>query len=321
MPDVWTNHGLVFRAGQTLGASSTHAQVPTPILATNSVRVFFSYRPEQSLSLTAATRFFLETMTASSTTEKPLLELGREGAFDCHGIMPSCAVKVPNSDEVRLYFSGWRRLGGKIPYSNLSGVAISNDGGMTFVKKSHEPILSLNATEPYSATSPWVIFSGSLWHMFYCSGVAWVKVDEKYEHTYDIKYAYSDDGLTWCQTGAVAIAQQHEWEAITRPSVVQLDGIYLMWYSFRGSRDFRDGKDAYRIGLATSTDLVNWTRRDDDVPIPRSNTGCDATMAAYPAAFVRDETVYLLFNGNAFGRDGFCLATADANALRNALGA
>ena len=42
-----------------------------------------------------------------------------------------------------------------------------------------------------------------------------------------------------------------------------------------------------------------------------SATGWDADMQCYPHAFGCDDQVYLLYNGNAFGRDGFGVAVLE----------
>ena len=171
----------------------THAQVPTPLLGEGILRVYFSSRPERALSLTT----FVDLDAADPSkvlrgNPTPILELGKPGAFDEHGIMPSCAVM--NNGAVYLYYSGWSRAT-SVPYVNSTGLAVSEDGGQTFKKVSDGPILSKGLNDPYSATSPVVLKEGNAWHMWYCSGTGWLMIDGKYEHTYDIKYASSQDGI------------------------------------------------------------------------------------------------------------------------------
>jgi len=215
--------------------------------------------------------------------------------------MPSSVIKKDGL--VYLYYSGWSRCY-SVPYSNYTGLALSEDGGSTFRKYSRGPIIDRTPFEIYSATSPCVYFDG-LWHMWYSSGTNWIKVNDKYEHTYEIKYAYSEDGLNWLQTNETVIKQRTKFEAITKPTVIKLDGIYHMWFCYRGSEDFRGGEDSYRIGYATSEDLKNWTRDDKNSGIEVSESGWDSKMIAYPEVAKINDQVIMIYNGNDFGADGF----------------
>lgn len=306
----WKTLGLVFSPPQGDTWMKTHAQVPTPLVCEGFVRVYFSSRPEPCLSQTTFVDLAGDDLRVVNLNVTPILQPGRPGTFDEHGIMPSCAVR--NGRQVFLYYSGWSRSS-SVPYTNSTGLAISDDDGLTFRKVSEGPILTKSLHDPYSATSPFVMREGEKWHMWYCSGTGWVKVADTYEHTYDIKYARSSDGVVWTPTGHSAVRQTTDLEAITRPWVLKGDGGYHMLFCFRGSQGFRDGDNAYRLGHAFSTDLERWVR-DDDSPlasIDRSASGWDARMTAYPAtAKVKDKTI-LFYNGNGFGAQGFgCAALA-----------
>jgi hypothetical protein len=205
---------------------------------------------------------------------------------------------------VYLYYSGWSRAA-SVPYTNSTGLAISEDNGRTFKKVSEGPILAKSLHDPYSATSPCVLKNADGWHMWYCSGIGWLKIGEKYEHIYDIKYARSQDGILWTPTGDVAIGAIREDDALTRPYIIYSDNLYQMWFCYRGSRDFRDGIDAYRIGYAHSRDLKSWQRDDARAGISPSQNGWDSKMIAYPSILVRKDQIYMFYNGNDFGADGF----------------
>ena len=281
----------------------THAQVPTPLVGEGLIRVYFSSRPERDLSLTTFVDLDADDPAKIlRVNPTPILELGKPGTFDEHGIMPSCAIK--SGSTVFLYYSGWSRAV-SVPYTNSTGLAISEDGGETFKKVSEGPVLGKSLHDPYSATSPVVLKEGNIWHMWYCSGTGWLKIGEKYEHTYDIKYARSSDGITWVPFGKTVIGQRTEDEALTRPFVIKRADGYHMWFCYRRSRDFRDGDEAYRIGYAQSTDLVIWRREDDQAGIQPSDSGWDSRMIAYPAVVQLGNRIIMLYNGNDFGAEGF----------------
>lgn len=304
----WQKQGLIF-SPDGKGWMKTHAQVPTPLDCGDIIRVYFASRPEKGVSQT--TFVDLDANDPSNVlyvNPDPILELGKPGTFDEHGIMPSCAVRDGN--RVYLYYSGWSRAG-SVPYTNSTGLAVSEDGGKTFSKASEGPILAKSYYDPYSATSPCVLKNAEGWHMWYCSGTGWLKVREKYEHVYDIKYAYSQGGIFWSPTGDVAIGIEEQGDALTRPYVIELNGMYHMWFCYRGSHDFREGAEAYRIGYASSSDLSHWKREDARAGIALSVDGWDSKMIAYPSILPRNNYVYMFYNGNGFGAAGFGLAVLE----------
>ncbi|HET6893450.1 MAG TPA: hypothetical protein VFH31_20295 [Pyrinomonadaceae bacterium] len=307
----WQKQGLVFSPNGTAGWMKTHAQVPTPLLCDGFIRVYFSSRPERTLSLTSFVD--LDSNNPSRILRlnpNPILEPGKPGTFDEHGIMPSCAVRDGN--KIFLYYSGWSRAI-SVPYINSTGLAISEDGGETFSKISEGPILTRSSHDPYSATSPTVLREGVDWHMWYCSGTGWLEIDGKNEHTYDIRHARSSDGINWTPSPQAALCQRTEYEAITRPTVLKIAQRYHMWFCYRGSRNFRDGEDAYRIGYAYSEDLEQWHRDDHQAGIDPSSQGWDSKMVAYPAVVVANNQTFMFYNGNGFGLDGFGYATLGNN--------
>jgi hypothetical protein len=85
-----------------------------------------------------------------------------------------------------------------------------------------------------------------------------------------------------------------------------------MYFCYREAIDFRKNKkNGYRIGYAFSNNLVDWKRDDKNVGIDVSKNDWDSDMLCYPHVFRSDDKVYLLYNGNEFGRYGFGLAILD----------
>jgi hypothetical protein len=301
----WRKRGLLFRPEGQGGWLNSHAQVPTALLLEDRIRVYISSRPTPGFSLTGwvdLDRARPERVLGVSPA--PILDPGCRGSFDEHGIMPASVLAT--GDEVRLYYSGWCRLAGDAPYHNSTGLAVSDDGGRTFRRACPGPVLDRGPWEPLSATSPCVLRHEETWHAFYSSGRAWIEVDGKPEHVYDIHHATSADGIEWQRHREPAIPQSFAEEALTRPTILrEPDGGWAMWYCHRGSRGFRGGGDAYRIGFARSADLFSWDRLDARSGITVSDDGWDSEMIAYPCVLDVDGRRILFYNGNHFGRDGF----------------
>jgi hypothetical protein len=75
-----------------------------------------------------------------------------------------------------------------------------------------------------------------------------------------------------------------------------------MWYSFKYA-----GAE-YVMGYAESKDGIIWTRLDEHVGISRSASGWDSEMIEYGSIFAHRGSKYMLYNGNAYGRNGAGLA-------------
>ena len=302
---VWNKKGQIYQPSGHHFINS-HAQIPTPIYLKDRgiIRIFIATRPNNNLSET--TYIDVDAKDPKNVLyihDKAVLEFGRPGMFDEHGIMPNFAQEVNNS--IYLYYIGWSRRD-SIPYSNWAGVAISDDRGDTFAKYSPAPIIDRAHNDLYSAgISSVLIDEKGIWHCWYASGIDWVMVNGKYEQTYSIRRAVSNDGLSWKRDDHYAIEPRNEWEAITRPTVIEIDGIYYMWFCFRGSKDYRDGTQSYRIGFAWSDDLNIWHRDDAKAGISVSPEGWDSKMMAYPYVIKVEDKYLMFYNGNYFGKEGF----------------
>ena len=80
-------------------------------------------------------------------------------------------------------------------------------------------------------------------------------------------------------------------------------GQYRMHYSIR-KRD----PAQYRMGFATSDDGLHWRRDDDSAGINVSSSHWENESVEFGAEIDTGGKTWLLYNGNDFGRDGFCIA-------------
>src|SRR5262249_37093842 len=129
---------------------------------------------------------------------------------------------------------------------------------------------------------------------------------------YVICQAWSRDGIEWVRDGKPILPSAYPFEAQSRPTVLHRNGVWHMWFCHRGSKQFRDGKSAYRMGYARSTDLRTWSRDDDAAGIDVSPSGWDSTMIAYPCVVETPLGMTMFYNGNGFGAAGFGWATLEA---------
>lgn len=234
---------------------------------------------------------------------EPILGLGELGCFDDTGAMPSWIVK--HGGLKYLYYIGWN-AGVSVGYRNSIGLAISDDDGKSFTRMFKGPIVDRTKTEPQFCSAPCVMIENGLWRMWYLSCLRWQIIDDRPEPIYHIKYAESEDGIHWERPGIVCIdLKSPEEGGITRPCVIREDGMYKMWYSYRGIRDYRANKKyTYRIGYAESGDGIQWERKDEIVGIDVSRDGWDSEMVAFAYIYEHKAQQYMVYNGNGFGKTG-----------------
>ncbi len=288
-----------------------HACVPVADKVDDEVlRIYFGPRDTQGRTTTT----FIEVEADDPRNvlyvhDRPVLSLGKLGAFDDSGAMPSCIVN--HEGRKYLYYIGWNR-GVTVPYRNSVGLAVSEDGGLTFERVFEGPVVDRTREEPYFCASPFVMMDAGIWKLWYASSTGWTVVDGHPEPLYKIKYAESRDGIEWLRENTTCIEYSFEGEANARPCVVKEDGLYRMWYCYRGSHGYRtDRSQGYRLGYAESPDGVAWTRKDEEVGIERSETGWDSTMMEYPYVYEHAGRKHLLYNGNGFGESGFGYAVLE----------
>lgn len=300
----WKKLGLIFDLKEhSIEWIQSHAMLPTPLLLEDRIRVYFTGRDKDGCSRIS----FVDMQREDPTKilyihDRPLLEVGKLGTFDDSGTMCTCAVR--DADKIYLFYTAYNRRV-TVPYSNSIGLAVSTDGGVTFERMFEGPIVDRSMREPYFAISPWVIRDEKIWHMWYASGTGWIIVNDTPESLYEIKYAYSTDGIVWQRDNVTCIPPLTPQEANARPTVIKENGKYKMWFSYRGSKDFRDGRDSYRIGYAKADDPVNWVRNDTISGIAHSGEAWDEKMQAYPAIVEFGRNRYMFYNGNGFGVAGF----------------
>ena len=136
--------------------------------------------------------------------------------------------------------------------------------------------------------------------MWYGSTLSWDSPNDEMIHI--IKYAESKDGLDWKKKGPALPWSLGVAQAFSRPTVLKESDQYHMWFSYR-----EGGGDKYKIGYALSEDGINWHNCLQD-GLPTSVEGWDSEMVCYPYVFRHKKEIFMLYNGNNYGKDGFGLA-------------
>lgn len=231
----------------------------------------------------------------------PVLSPGSPGYFDDSGTQASCLVKTPNGDSF-LYYLAWN-LSVSVPFRNSIGLAKRPASGGLFQKSSTAPIVDRDEIDPLTISYPWVLLTNDIWQMWYGSHLAW-KTDQ-FEMIHVLRYAESNDGIHWKKNGKPVLELNLDMGefAMSRPCVLLHEGLYRMWFSSRYNH--------YQMGYAESVDGIRWIRKDGDARLIHSESGWDAQSVEYASVFRYDDTLFMLYNGNEYGKTGFGIAVLD----------
>lgn len=313
----WTKRGLLFKPQDYAlpNGCTDFAQSPQALVFEDFVRIYFSTRSRDAGGQFVSHIMFVDVdkslRTVLGISPLPVMSQGGLGCFDEHGIFPIHVVR--HDGVIRAYTCGWsRRM--SVPVETAIGLAVSHDDGLTFDRVGPGPVMGPTPHEPFLVGDPFVVVRG-VWHMWYIFGTSWM--DSPSEpgpaRVYKIAHATSADGVAWQRDGLTIVPDAlgtDECQAL--PTVFECEGAWHMYFCYRQATDFRTNRQrGYRLGYAWSHDLSTWTRDDAMAGIDVSAAGWDAEMLCYPHVFWCDGQAYLLYNGNAFGRDGFGVAVLE----------
>ncbi len=314
----WKKLGKIFDPTQHTLANNCKefAQSPQTLIFDNFVRIYFSTREKNDstgkflshIAFVDMDKKFENIINISSDT---VIKLGELGTFDEHGIFPINLLK--HNDKILAYTCGWNRRV-SVSVETSVGLAYSNDDGLTFEKMGDGPVLTSSLHEPFLVGDAFVYVYENTYHMWYIYGTRWIdNTEEETARVYKIGHAVSADGISWVKEGRQIIddvLNADECQAL--PTVIKHNNRYHMYFCYRQAIGFRKDKTrGYRLGYAYSDNLKNWVRDDANAGIAFSDEGWDSDMQCYPHIFKCNDKIYLLYNGNEFGRFGFGMAVLE----------
>lgn len=295
---TWIKKGNIF--------NKEWAQLPVVESYPDSYKIYYSTRDEQGRSRPKYIQVYKDDFTDFIGKSVEIdIPLGKPGSFDSHGIMLSSIVTLEDGTKY-MYYVGWsKRI--DVPYWNSTGLAISKDNGITWKKYSEGPIFTSGPKEPGFIGTVEVIKRGpSNWFMIY-SSAHWGEIDGKQECIYDFKDARSYDGINWIPMGGSVLPLLKGEGGIAAPRIIK-DGDYAweMYFSVRSNQDYRTNpKKSYKIKKAYSTDLINWTRENNQSEYLQPQG--KELMNAYPY-IIQEKDRDIMFMNTDFGKSGISYA-------------
>jgi hypothetical protein len=300
--------GLIFQPG--LDANLEWSQGPQVIEINQFIRVYFSTRSREASFFYSDVAFFdfeLESNRIIRVSSHEVIKRGERGAFDYDGIFPLNVFQDTESRRVLGFTCGWKRKV-SVDIDMSIGLVESTDGGETFQRIGAGPILAASLSEPFLIGDPFVSRINDQYLMFYIRGDKWLENTEGiYDRQYSITFATSNDLVNWERSGLQIIPRRFESEAQAMPSMLYFDDTYHLIYCYRNIFDFRENpNNSYRIGHAYSKDLRSWTISNFKIPLGLDGEW-DSEMQCYPQIFEVGDKIFIIYNGNDFGRYGIGL--------------
>ncbi len=295
---AWVKKGLIYNPTGQNEWDKHGFLTPTPFLLNDDViRIYGGMRDDEGASrigyIDVSAHDPSEIITIS---KQPCLDVGQAGMFDDNGVILGDVVR--DGDQIRMYYVGFQ-IPKKVKFMAFSGVAISNDNGKNFERFSQTPIMDRAKNALFIRAIHSVIKEDDIWKVWYSVGNGWEHIDGNDYPQYDIRYTQSDNGLSFsdsCGTHCIGV-NENEYR-IGRPRVYKTSDGYMMNYT----SDTR-GKE-YKAGQAYSKDGMNWTRKDEDLKIEKSEAGWDSEMLCYPVMLETPLHKYMFYSGNNMGMTG-----------------
>ncbi|TAM61547.1 MAG: hypothetical protein EPN49_06570 [Rhodanobacter sp.] len=299
----WIKKGLVFEtARHGVGGWMNYAALtPTPYrLDDERIRVYAGFRDADGVSRIGYVDVRADNPSAIvRVSAEPVLDTGRDGCFDDHGVILGDVVDTP--DGLHMFYVGFQRVA-KAKFLAFTGLAVSHDGGEHFWRAQETPILDRAPGRSMIGAVHSVMRENGRWRIWYASGDDWQTIGGQPFPRYHIRHAETDDLRAIPREDQVCLRPRGSEYRIGRPRVYRLGGRYVMYFT-RGNVT-----GEYFPGVAYSDDGIAWERRDEALGIALSGAGWDSRAICYPALIPQRDKLLMFYNGNDMGRDGFGVA-------------
>ncbi len=295
---VWKKLGQIYKMKSLHPLLRTHSSNPLPIFLKDDVfRIFFSGRDHINRSSVGFVDIDIISHKVIQECTQPLIKFGQDDSFYSHGI--SIGNAYQNEEKTYILFMGWNIPKGEHWRGDIGRLHLASKNQLTLDPEGI--FMGIDNEDLISLSYPFVLKEEGIYKMWYGSTLTWKTENGEMLHV--IKYATSADGNNWTKHGVAIPSALGIAQAFSRPTVIVQTNQYHMWYSYRSGSG-----TPYRIGYAKSIDGIQWETKHDDNVLDVSAEGWDSEMICYPFVFTHKDKIYMLYNGNNFGRDGFGLA-------------
>jgi len=295
----WKKKGLIYTPPKDGSWKDNSALTPTPFLLNeNTIRVYASFRDKEGVGRIGYVDVDAQNPSRIlKISENPVLDIGEDGMFDDNGVILGDLIFV--NSKIYMYYVGFQ-LVKKAKFLAYTGLAISKDNGETFKRKQITPILDRKDNAMLFNAIHTIKYENNIFKAWCGAGSLWKKINGIAYPSYIVQYYESKDGINFDTVNYKECIKFVDNEyRIGRPRVYKEDEKYKMIYTF-GTLEGN-----YEMGYAESKDGINWLRKDNKIGIKLSKTGWDSKSISYGVPLIVGDKVYMFYNGNEMGKEGF----------------
>jgi len=290
----WEKLGQIYKVNNTNPYLLTHASNPLGVhLKDDIFRIFYNGRNKDNKSSVSYVDIDILTQNIINDPKTPILTYGPDNSFYSHGI--SIGNMWEQNGESFIGFMGWQIKGNNHWRGDIGKFEINNN-----IANKPTLLLESNENDPISLSYPFIIKENKTYKMWYGSTIDWSSENGEMIHV--LKYSTSLNGEIWDYKGISLPYELGKIQAFSRPTLLKINNKWYMWYSYRSG----DGT-LYRIGHAESENGEKF-KLNVNPNLDVSKNGWDSEMVCYPFVFEHKNKIYMLYNGNNHGIDGFGLA-------------
>ena len=297
----WEKLGLVYGPDGSLPWAQNSMLTPTPvILEQGLIRVYAGMRDDKGVSRIGWVDLSADDPTkVERVCQRPALDVGRPGCFDDNGVILGDVVF--HDQALLMYYVGFQLAAG-VKFLAFTGLASSQDGGYTFTRIQETPVVDRRPHALFVHAVHSVLHEDGEWRAWGAAGSEFVQLEGSPYPAYNTCVLRGRSPQDLAGTGTPCMPLQGDEYRLGRPRVYRAPFGYRMLFTV-GTRG-----GSYLPGYAESADGETWVRRDDELGLLPSEEGWDAQTLCYPSLFEAHGSTFVVYNGNAMGRDGFGLA-------------
>jgi len=290
----WRKLGKIYSVNNSDECLLTHASNPLAVhLSGDIFRVYYSGRDSQNRSSVSYVDLDIITKTIINDYKLPIIK-PQDNTFYSHGITIGNSWK--EEDKTYIGFMGWQQNKGEHWRGDIGKFNVNDTSEISLV-------LGINKEDEISLSYPHVEVIDNTYRMWYGSTVSWTSINGEMVHI--LKSATTNDFQNWQFDGMSIQYNMNKAQAFSKPSVFKDEKGYHMWFSYRGGNGI-----PYRLGYSFSEKGKYWDMMKQS-NLSVSESGWDSNMVCYPHVFKHKNNLYMLYNGNSYGRSGFGLAVAE----------
>jgi hypothetical protein len=262
-------------------------------------RVYFSTRDVANRSSVAYFDLDMQTLQVKNTAKDPIASFDTS-TFYSHGISVGGIYEKLDGRKF-LTFMGWHIPTNEHWMGYLGEMEILSDNKSIEIQA--KPLIKPDdMIDKVSISYADIVHTDATYYAFYGSTETWDAGNQEMIHV--INVATSKDTQHWEKHGLAVPYHKNKIQAFSRPTIIKIDDTWHMWFSYRGGNG-----DKYKIGHAKTTNLLSWDLDLENASLyANPNVAWESEMVEYPYVFEYQNEIYMLYNGNSYGKTGIGLA-------------